>query len=177
MNSQDVILGTLMKRSLSGYEIKQIFEDVFSYFYSSSYGTIYPMLHRMEKEELLTKEEVLQEGKPNKIVYTITENGRNQFNAYLMSPVEADSFKSDLLMRLYFGQFVETGLVIDWLKQSKIRTQVQLDQLNEKYLLYKEHMNPAHQICIKIGIREYIAKLETINEGLAQLEQLEQGER
>ena len=78
MNSQDVILGMLMKRSLTGYEIKQLFEDLFSYFYSSSYGTIYPMLHRMEKEELLTKENVLQDGKPNKNVFTITEKGRRQ---------------------------------------------------------------------------------------------------
>ena len=177
MNSQDVILGMLMKRSLSGYEIKQLFEDLFSYFYSSSYGTIYPMLHRMEKEELLTKENVLQDGKPNKNVFTITEKGRSQFDSYLHSPLESDSIKSDFLMRLYFGQFVGYDKVIAWLKQSQQQTQKLLDQLTEKYSLYKDKMPPTQVICIQIGIREYTAKLEVIVEGLAQMEQLEQRER
>jgi DNA-binding PadR family transcriptional regulator len=177
MNSQDVILGMLMKRSLTGYEIKQLFEDLFSYFYSSSYGTIYPMLHRMEKEELLTKENVLQDGKPNKNVFTITEKGRRQFDSYLHSPLESDSIKSDFLMRLYFGQFVGYDKVITWLKQSQQQTQKLLDQLTEKYSLYKDKIPPTQVICIQIGIREYTAKLEVIVEGLAQMEQLEQKER
>jgi DNA-binding PadR family transcriptional regulator len=177
LNSQDVILGMLMKRSLSGYEIKQLFEDIFAYFYSSSYGTIYPMLHRMEKEELLTKENVVQEGKPNKNVYTITEHGKQQFHSYLHSPMESDSIKSDFLMRLYFGQFVGNDLVIAWLKQAEEHTRKQLEELSKKYAIYKADMHPAHIICIEIGIKEYTAKLETLQEGLARMEQLEQEER
>lgn len=61
MNTQDVILGLLMKESLTGYQIKQLLENVFSNFYSSSYGIIYPTLARMEKEGFITKENVLQE--------------------------------------------------------------------------------------------------------------------
>ncbi|WP_169084176.1 PadR family transcriptional regulator [Paenibacillus sp. PL91] len=172
MNSQDVILGMLMKRSLSGYEIKQLFEDIFSYFYSSSYGTIYPMLHRLEKEELITKENVLQEGKPNKNVFTITEKGKSQFSNYLHSPVEPDAIKSDFLMRLYFGQFVEPDVVIHWLNKAQEQTQKQLDELSEKYAIYKDDMHPAHMICIEIGIKEYRAKLDTIQEGLTRIEKL-----
>ncbi|NOU96413.1 PadR family transcriptional regulator [Paenibacillus sp. LMG 31456] len=177
MNSQDVILGMLMERSLSGYEIKQLFEELFSYFYSSSYGTIYPMLHRMEKEELLTKENVLQDGKPNKNVYTITENGRKQFSSYLESPLEADSLKSDFLMRLYFGKFVGYDKVIAWLKQVQQHTEKQLELLSEKYSLNKDHIHPTQTICIQIGIKEYSAKLEILREGLELMEQLEQEAR
>lgn len=176
MNSQDVILGVLMKRSLSGYEIKQLYEDILSHFYSSSYGTIYPMLHRMEKDGLITKEYVPQDGKPNKNVFTITEDGKTQFNTYLHSPMESDSLKSDFLMRLFFGQFVGNDKVIAWLKQVQEHTQTQLEQLTEKYAIYKEHMHPAHTICIEIGINECKAKLETIHEGLLRMEQLEQRE-
>lgn len=170
MNSQDVILGMLMNRSLSGYEIKQSFEELFSYFYSSSYGTIYPMLQRMEKEGLLTKESVLQEGKPNKNVFTITESGRSQFYTYLQSPLESDSIKSDFLMKLFFGKYVGDDQIIAWLKQVQQQAQKQLEQLNEKYSLYKAEMHPAQIICIQIGIKEYYAKLEAIQEGLASME-------
>ncbi|GGA13168.1 PadR family transcriptional regulator [Paenibacillus marchantiophytorum] len=177
MNSQDVILGMLMKRSLSGYEIKQLFESLFSYFYNSSYGTIYPMLHRLEKEELITKENVLQEGKPNKNVYTITDKGKSQFTDYLLSPVESDSVKSDFLMRLYFGQHVGYEKVLSWLTKEQVHAQKQFDDLTEKYALYHDQMHPAQIICIQIGIKEYQAKLEVIREGMVSIQQCQQEER
>ena len=76
MNSQDVILGIIMYHSLSGYDIKHKLETIFSYFYNASYGTIYPTLSKMEKEGMITKESVIQEGRPNKNVYSITEEGQ-----------------------------------------------------------------------------------------------------
>ncbi len=175
MNSQDVILGMLMKESLTGYEIKQLLENVFSNFFSSSYGTIYPTLTRMEKEELITKEIVLQDGKPNKNVLNITDKGRACFNAYLQGPLEGDSIKkSDFMMRLYFGEFVGYDKVIILLKQVQEDSQKKLNQLCEQYSLHKDEMHPAQIICIQIGIEEYKAKLETIAQGLLSMEQLDQ---
>ncbi|MGN7762487.1 PadR family transcriptional regulator [Paenibacillus sp. 22594] len=175
MNSQDVILGMLMKEALTGYQIKQLLENVFSNFYSSSYGTIYPTLARMEKEGLITKENVLQDGKPNKNLLNITPKGRECFKAYLLAPLVADSIrKSDFMMRLYFGEFVGYDKVIIWLKQAQEESHTKLDQLLEQYSLHKDEMHPAQIICIQIGIEEYKAKLTTIAEGLVSLEKLVQ---
>ncbi|MFC5406858.1 PadR family transcriptional regulator [Cohnella soli] len=169
MNSQDVLLGMLMRRSLSGYEIKNLYEEIFGYFYNSSYGTIYPTLHRMEKEGLISKESVVQEGKPNKNVYTITEEGQSRFYDYLNSHVESDTYKSDFLMRLYFGHYVDEKLVIDWLQQAEKEIQSELDSLSEKRDAFKDMMQPTQLICIELGINICIAKLTTIREGMARL--------
>lgn len=177
MNSQDVILGMLMKKSLTGYEIKHLLEELLSYFYKSSYGTIYPMLNRMEKEGQITKENVIQEGKPNKNVYTITTKGREYFHNYLLGPIEEDSSKSDFLMRLYFGEFVGYDKLIAWLKQAQVDGLRKLKELQTKYSLHKEEMHPAQMVCIQIGIKEYSAKLEAITEGLKNMEQLDQSRR
>ncbi|WP_256757984.1 PadR family transcriptional regulator [Cohnella sp. WQ 127256] len=177
MNSQDVILGMLMKKSSSGYEIKQSLEGLFNYFYQSSYGTIYPTLSRMEQEELITKENVQQEGKPNKNVYTITEFGRAKFNAYMLSPVENDSFKSDFLMRLFFGEYVGYDKVIAWLHEAQRAFQMNLDRLNDLFEHEKDYLPLTKIICIQIGLKGYRANLEAIAEGLVQMEQLEQEKR
>jgi DNA-binding PadR family transcriptional regulator len=166
-----------MKQSRSGYEIKQVLEGLFAYFYQSSYGTIYPTLGRMEKEELITKENVLQEGKPNKNVYTITERGREQFNVYMNSPVENDSYKSDFLMRLFFGEYVGNDQVISWLKEARGEIQRNLETLSQTFAQERERLHPAKIICIQMGLKGYQANLETIDEGLARMEQLEQGKR
>ncbi|MFC5468542.1 PadR family transcriptional regulator [Cohnella suwonensis] len=176
MNSQDVILGMLMKRSLTGYEIKQNFENIFAYFYSTSYGTIYPMLHRMEEEGWISKETVQQEGKPNKNVYTIAESGRSRFHDYLRSPLESETVKSDFLMRLFFGHLADTGMVIEWLRTALAQTQEQLDGLKKMYALHRDGMHPAHLICIEIGINGYTSKQATLLEGLARMEQLQREE-
>lgn len=175
MTSQDVILGMLMKEALTGYQIKQLLEGVFSNFFSSSYGTIYPTLARMEKEGLITKENVLQDGKPNKNLLNITPKGRDHFNAYLLAPLEADSTrKSDFMMRLYFGEFVGYDKILIWLRQAQEESQNKLDHLLEQYSLHQDEMHPAQIICIQIGIEEYKAKLATIAEGVIRLEKLVQ---
>ncbi len=74
-------------------------------------------------------------------------------------------------MRLYFGEFVGYDKVIAWLKQAQEEAQKNLNELCEKYSLYKDEMHPAQIICIQIGINEYSAKLETIAQGLLNMEQ------
>lgn len=47
---RDVVLGLLMGKELSGYDIKIVFEDVFTHFFDGSFGMIYPTLRQLEKE-------------------------------------------------------------------------------------------------------------------------------
>ena len=48
-------------KELSGYDIKIVFEDVFTHFFDGSFGMIYPTLRQLEKREnkkkLLCKKE------------------------------------------------------------------------------------------------------------------------
>ena len=85
MTGKDIILGLLIEKSRSGYEINEVFETVFRYFYKTSYGMIYPTLRRLEKERLVEKNVVIQEGKPNKNIYNITKKGIEEFHCYLKS--------------------------------------------------------------------------------------------
>ena len=61
MKGRDVVLGLLMGKELSGYDIKIVFEDVFTHFFDGSFGMIYPTLRQLEKREnkkkLLCKKE------------------------------------------------------------------------------------------------------------------------
>lgn len=174
MNSQDVILGLLMHHSLSGYDIKHKLETIFSYFYNASYGTIYPTLSKMEKEGLITKQSVIQEGKPNKNVYTITEEGEHKFKAYMYSPVEDNEFKSDAMTRLFFGEFVDTEVMVGVLETYLVRTKSGLESLRKLYADCQSEMSPTQEICIQIGISNSESQLHTLTQGLARLKNIEQ---
>ncbi|HGA2397003.1 TPA: PadR family transcriptional regulator [Streptococcus agalactiae] len=69
MTGKDIILGLLIEKSRTGYEINEVFETIFKHFYKTSYGMIYPTLKRLSESGLVEKEIVIQNGKPNKNVY------------------------------------------------------------------------------------------------------------
>lgn len=170
MTSQDVILGMLISRSLTGYEMKQLFESVFANFYNATFGTIYPMLAKMEKQGLITKESVIQQGKPNKNVYSITAEGKARFTAYLHSDIEKQEVKSDFMVRLYFGELAGRELVLEWLRQSIKRAEALLERLHGDYARWKPHLNEMQEICILLGIESAEASYRVLSQGLARIE-------
>ena len=49
------ILGMLTLRPMSGYDIRATIGESIAYFWTESYGQIYPTLKRLTKEKLLTR--------------------------------------------------------------------------------------------------------------------------
>jgi len=99
---QSLLLGFLMHKSMTGYDLKKAFSLSFTFFSGLSYGSIYPALRKMEKNGLITKHVEIQDGAPNRKVYTITETGRTTFLNSLKSPLPPVQPKSAFLMRLFF---------------------------------------------------------------------------
>ncbi|MBD0384000.1 PadR family transcriptional regulator [Paenibacillus sedimenti] len=169
MKAQDVILGILMDGTKSGYDIKKDFETVFSYFYDASFGSVYPALKVMEKEELIVKETVIQEGKPNKHVYAVTDKGREAFHAYLRSPVTEDIVRSDISTRLFFGQHAEPDLVSSWITDVIREYEESLRIIEQFEQEQGDRMTVTQKICLSLGINSHRNEIETLKAGLVML--------
>ncbi len=103
MNVRTLCLGILAIREASGYEIKKAVEDgMFSHFIEASYGSIYPALTHMLAEGLVSVREEVQEGKPLKKAYSITESGRKTLRKSLHELPQNDKFKSEFLFQALF---------------------------------------------------------------------------
>ena len=66
-----IILGFLMRRKATGYDLKQYMAESTSYFFDASYGSIYPALKRLEEKKFLCSEEQVTGGKFKKL-YSVT---------------------------------------------------------------------------------------------------------
>ena len=97
-----VILGLLSHEELTGYEIKKRMDTTLKYFWSASYGSIYPALNDLVSRGLATKREDTN-SKRNKLIYTITENGRDYLKNWLSLPAEKDELRYETLLKLFFG--------------------------------------------------------------------------
>jgi DNA-binding PadR family transcriptional regulator len=102
MDVQSIILGFLMQQSMTGYDLKKAFSISFSFFSGLSYGSIYPALKKMEKLGLIYMKVEIQDGAPNRKIYTITEAGRKSFVENLRTPLVPERHKSAFLMKLFF---------------------------------------------------------------------------
>lgn len=176
MNSQDVILGLLHRQPLSGYEIKQLLEMPLSFFFDASFGTIYPTLAKLEAQGYIRKESVIQESRPNKNVYSLTEAGRAQFRAYLESPLEKDSFRSDFMVRMFFGEHMDHDTLTDWVRDEIRKSEEagrQLSQMKQKIIEDKPDLHPTKTLCLDIGYELNYAKTKTLHEALRKLTELE----
>ncbi len=96
-----IILGLLLYRSLSIYEIKKAIEQSVGFFYSSSYGNIQPSLKKLERDQLVNTEQKVVNGR-NRKEYSITANGRKQFKAWLSREIKIGKIQDEGLLRLFF---------------------------------------------------------------------------
>lgn len=95
------ILGMLLDGPSSGYEIKSLMARSTVYFWRESDSTIYPMLKVLAREgKVLSKIEYV--GKKKKEIFSITEEGRGEFKAWLKSPTGSETPRNEFLLKLFF---------------------------------------------------------------------------
>jgi DNA-binding PadR family transcriptional regulator len=101
-----MFLGLLDWCPMSGYDIKKIIENEIMDFWSESYGNIYPTLQRFVEEGLAEKRVERQEGRPDRIEYSITQAGRDELVAWLKKPTEERSTRDVFLAKFIFSHLL-----------------------------------------------------------------------
>ncbi len=112
-----IILGLLVKKDMSGYDIKKELEISTSNFTKSSYGSIYPTLKKFLHENLVSLNEE-QIGLKIKKIYSITDDGRNHFTKWMKSPIDDIQSFEQILARVFFFRFMEKEDITFILKQT-----------------------------------------------------------
>jgi DNA-binding PadR family transcriptional regulator len=97
----DAILACLTEHPMTGYELAKTFDSSIGFFWKTDHQQIYRELSRLRDKGYIQGREVVQSGKPNKLVYTLTSDGRAAFRHWSARPSVPASIKDDLLVRLY----------------------------------------------------------------------------
>jgi DNA-binding PadR family transcriptional regulator len=97
----DAILACLTERPMTGYELAKTFDASIGFFWKADHQQIYRELTRLRDRGHVQGREVVQSGKPNKLVYTLTQEGRAALRHWAARPSVPASIKDDLLVRIY----------------------------------------------------------------------------
>jgi DNA-binding PadR family transcriptional regulator len=130
----DAILACLTERPMTGYELAKTFDSSIGFFWKADHQQIYRELSKLRDRGHIQGREVVQSGKPNKLVYTLTAEGRAAFRHWAARPSTPASIKDDLLVRIY---------ALDSVDIEPLRTDLmaRLEHHRDRYERYERILN------------------------------------
>ncbi len=117
------ILGFLSWQPQTGYDLKQIFQNSTTMYWSGSNNQIYRTLVKLHEEGLVTRTIEDQESGPSRKIYTITEAGEAALKTWLLAAPELPDIKNSFLIR------------VSWADQ------LNNEELDEMLATYQEELN------------------------------------
>lgn len=96
------ILGLLNYSQMTGYEIMEVFRDSLNFFWNAQTSQIYRELQGLEQQKWASKTVIPQNGKPDKNIYSITPEGKEELLKWLADGNLGINFKLPVLMKVFF---------------------------------------------------------------------------
>ncbi|MGI8574489.1 MAG: PadR family transcriptional regulator [Egibacteraceae bacterium] len=125
------ILGLLKERSMHGYELKKQLGVRLGFFWTVSFGSLYPTLKKLERRGAVEKIFPVPQTSRRKQVYRITEEGEVLFLALAEEGAETSWEEEKFPLRLAFFRFL------------KPETRIRLLERRKSYL--EERLEMAHR--------------------------------
>ncbi len=128
------ILAALVEASCSGYDLAKRFDGSVGFFWSASHQQIYRELSKLEDRGWISSESILQAGRPDKRLYSVTDLGEQHLKEWIAQPCEPTPMKDDLLVKIFAGNIVPKEIILAELEnhqkahQKKLSTYHNLEQ-------------------------------------------------
>jgi DNA-binding PadR family transcriptional regulator len=142
----DAILACLTERPMTGYELAKTFDSSIGFFWKADHQQIYRELSKLRERGHIQGREVVQSGKPNKLVYTLTTEGKAAFRHWAARPSTPASIKDDLLIRIYALDAVD----IEPLRADLMARQ---EHHRDRYERYERILNKRFPLGNLLGLR------------------------
>jgi DNA-binding PadR family transcriptional regulator len=122
------VLGLLKERAMHGYELRKQLTSRLGFFWTVSFGSLYPTLRKMEKRGAVEKVRPVDPSQRRKQVYRITESGEREFLELLEEGTSSAWEEEKFPLRLTFFRYLRPETRIRLLERRK---DYLLDKLEE----------------------------------------------
>jgi len=107
-----LILGLLLLKSRTVYEIRERIRSGLNTMYSDSMGSIQAAIKKLLSKGYIVYSEIVENGKYKKI-YSITDVGKEYFNNWINTPIQVAQNKNSELAKLYFMGLSDSALRLE----------------------------------------------------------------
>lgn len=126
MALEHAILVSLAEKSASGYDLARRFDLSIGHFWNASHQQIYKVLARMEGNKWVESNLVEQIGRPDKKLYSITDQGRDELHRWTSEPTQPEALRSEFAVKVRGMQFGDHDAVLEDVRRRRANHQAQL---------------------------------------------------
>ncbi|MCI3934939.1 PadR family transcriptional regulator [Streptomyces sp. AN091965] len=117
MALRHAVLAALLDGEFSGYQLAKGFDIGVANFWHALPQQLYAELSRLEGEGLVAGREVVQEGRPNKRLFTVTDAGVAELERFAADTAKPSFIRDDLLVKVQAVDGVDATPVIAQLRE------------------------------------------------------------
>jgi DNA-binding PadR family transcriptional regulator len=98
---------------MTGYDLKNAaFDESINHFWPADQAQIYRTLDKLAEQGLVTSQIELQQDRPNRKVYAITDAGREELGRWLLVTHALPAHREPFLIQLFFGSNLNNAQLI-----------------------------------------------------------------
>ena len=163
MSLSQAILAALFNQPCSGYDLVKRLNKSVECYWSASHQQIYKALAKLEEDGHVSSEKIEQENRPNKKRYTVTDEGRQHLQQWVVQAEEAlVPLKSDLLVKLSVGHVVPTEPLLEMLERYHQQHREKLKGYQAVAMQYAQvaqlpRESQFQYLALRAGIRQQLA--------------------
>ncbi|MBN2085752.1 MAG: PadR family transcriptional regulator [Anaerolineales bacterium] len=179
MSLKHAILGFLSISDKTGYDLQKKNEQTIQHFWPSTQSQIYRTLKELERDGLIKGEITIQREKPNKRLYALTPEGKQELVDWLAGPLDPAPHRNQFLVQLFFSKHISRDAICANLSHYRARLEARLeylksDEVRTKFALAASPKEEAlFRIIVDNGIRLLEAEIGWVNSSILKIEELE----
>lgn len=134
MPLKHAILGLLNYKEMTGYDIDRTLNSPIAFFWHAQTSQVYKELNALTKNNWVVSETIVQTDKPNKKVFSVTEEGKYELKRWLgdTSMEELMKYKNPLLIKIFFSSNIELDEIMRLLNQYIKECEAVIMNMNEE---------------------------------------------
>jgi DNA-binding PadR family transcriptional regulator len=117
MALRHAVLAALLDGEYSGYQLAKGFDIGVANFWHALPQQLYAELAKLEREGLVAGRQVVQETRPNKRLFRVTEEGLCELERFAADAVKPSFIRDDLTVKVHAVDRTETAAVIAQLEE------------------------------------------------------------
>lgn len=154
MALRHAVLAALLDGELSGYQLAKAFDVGVANFWYAQPQQLYAELARLEQEGLVSGREVVQESRPNKRLFHVTDAGLAELESFTAASARPAFIRDDLLVKVQAVDRVDSTALVAQLTErahiaearidlfGKLLRRLRGDRTEEEFLRHGDRIGP-----------------------------------
>ena len=156
------ILGLLAQEPRHGYDLRNAFETLLGGTWPLNIGQVYTTLSRLERDGFVESQVIPQELLPDRKVYSLTQEGKDELEQWLEEPTQGTiRLKDEFFIKLLILQMVDSSDPTNLIRRQRQVYMQNLAQLTN--LLSDTNLDPSTTLLVEGAILHVEADLDWLD--------------